>query len=331
VIITKTPFRISFFGGGTDYPDYYHEHGGSVLSTTIDKYCCIACRYLPPFFEHKYRIVYSKIENKLNIKDIDHPAVRGVLEYIENFEGLEIHYFGDLPARSGLGSSSSFTVGLLNAVNALKNNTLSKESLAFGALDIEQNLLGEAVGSQDQVSAAYGGLNRIDFDTGGKFKVTPVNLSLQRKEELENNTLLLFTGVTRFSGNIAQKKIDNLSKNLTGLHQMKEQVDEGVSILSCPNRSLKDFGKLLNDGWQLKRELAQGVTNSKIDEMYQAGISGGALGGKLLGAGGGGFMMFYVEKKNHQSVINKLGSYLHIPVKFENHGSAICLLQPDSN
>ena len=163
MIITKTPFRISFFGGGTDYPDYYHEHGGSVLSTTIDKYCCIACRYLPPFFEHKYRIVYSKIENKLNIKDIDHPAVRGVLEYIENFEGLEIHYFGDLPARSGLGSSSSFTVGLLNAVNALKNNTLSKESLAFGALDIEQNLLGEAVGSQDQVSAAYGGLNRIDF------------------------------------------------------------------------------------------------------------------------------------------------------------------------
>lgn len=329
MIITKTPFRVSFFGGGTDYPDYYLENGGSVLTTSIDKYCYITCRYLPPFFDHKYRVVYSKIENTSSIEEIEHPAVRGVLQYTKNNQGLEIHHDGDLPARSGLGSSSSFTVGLLNAVNSLDGKSLGKEDLALGALEIEQKILDEPVGSQDQIIAAYGGLNKIDFKTNGSFSVTPVILDLERKKKLENNILLFFTGVTRFSSTVSKKKIKNLSKNKITLRIMGDMVMEGLSILKDSNTDLRNFGRLLNDSWRLKQELANGVTNIQFDKMYQAGMDAGALGGKILGAGGGGFMAFYVEEENHEKVIDKLKNFLHIPIKFESHGSEVCVFKPD--
>lgn len=330
MIISKTPFRVSFFGGGSDYPDYFTSFGGSVLATTIDKYCYISCRHLPPFFEHKYRIVYSKIEDVKAIGEITHPAVRGVLKYINWKDGIEIHHDGDLPARSGLGSSSSFTVGLLNVLNATRGKFTSKSELAELAIDIEQNFLQEPVGSQDQICASYGGLNRINFSTDSSFDVSPVILNLERKKKLQEKLLLFFTGVQRFSSPIAKQKIENVKENLKTLKLMKEMVDEGVSILGNNATPLDDFGKLLNEGWNYKRSLATSVSNPQIDEMYQAGLSAGAVGGKLLGAGGGGFMLFYADKKHHKNIIAKLNRYVYIPFEFENLGSNICVYQPDN-
>lgn len=331
MIISKTPFRISFFGGGTDYPPYFREHGGSVLATSIDKYCYISCRHLPPFFDHKFRIAYSKIENAKSINDIHHPAVRGVLKQFGVEQGLEIHHDGDLPARSGLGSSSSFVVGLVNALNALSGKFSPKMTLAKEAINIEQNVLKEAVGSQDQVSAAFGGLNRIDFHEDDTFSVRPIILGSDRKSLLDENLLLFFTGITRFASPVAKKKVDNFGEKKRELQQMKDMVSQGIEILgdrSCP---LSEFGELLHQAWMYKRELAQGITSSEIDAVYDAALAAGAVGGKLLGAGGGGFILFYVEESSRKSVIDALAPLVHVPFRFESDGSTIAVYQPEAS
>lgn len=331
MIISKTPYRISFFGGGTDYPKFYREYGGSVLATSINKYCYISCRYLPPFFEHKFRIAYSKIELAACVADIQHPAVRGVLSYLEIEKGLEIHHDGDLPARSGLGSSSSFAVGLLNAIHALNGNYSPKAKLSKEAIHVEQHLLKEVVGSQDQISAAYGGLNRIEFNQDGTFSVSPLIIPASRKSQLEKNLLLFFTGKTRLASSVASQKVANFANKKSQLFEMRSMVAEGIDILTDRLRPLSDFGHLLHHAWLHKRDLADGVTNSEIDSIYEAGRAAGAIGGKLLGAGGGGFILFYVEEDQHQSVINAMAPLVYVPFKFESEGSSIAVYQPETD
>jgi D-glycero-alpha-D-manno-heptose-7-phosphate kinase len=295
MIISRTPFRISLFGGGTDYPAWFREHGGAVLGTAIDKYCYITLRRLPPFFEHKSRIVYSQVELVQKVEDIKHPAVRGILADRGIKDGLEIHHDADLPARSGLGSSSSFTVGLLHALAALDAKMLTKRDLAREAIRIEQDVLKENVGSQDQLWAAYGGFNRIQFFPDGTFSVTPIIMAAERRNELHGSLMLFFTGFSRFASDFAQDQIKNIGSRASQLRAMRSMVDTAVDILTDPKTPLRELGGLLDTGWRLKRELADSVSNSKIDEIYQAGRDAGAIGGKLLGAGGGGFMAFLVE------------------------------------
>lgn len=328
MIVTRTPFRISFFGGGTDYPTWFQEHGGVVVATTIDKYCYISCRYLPPFFEHKYRIVYSRIENVVDPADIQHPSVRAVLQYMGCKDGLEVHHDGDLPARSGLGSSSSFTVGLLNAMKALDGRYISNEDLATLAIHIEQDVIKENVGSQDQISAAYGGFNRIEFLRNGRFRVNPVILHEDRLEEFQNHLMLFFTGFSRIASEIAKSKIDNISQRKKELTRMKEMADEAISILQ-DNGSLDEFGHLLHQGWQYKKSLSDKVSTTEIDQMYEAAREAGAIGGKLLGAGGGGFMLFFVRPEDQPRVRKRLSNLIHVPFRFENSGSRVVLYQPN--
>ena len=330
MIISKTPFRISFFGGGTDYPAYFQKFGGSVLATSIDKFCYISCRTLPPFFDHKYRISYSKIETAGSIDRIEHPAVRGVLQQFDISQGLEIHHDGDLPARSGLGSSSSFVVGLLNALNAFQGRYSPKAGLAEEAIRIEQVVLQEAVGSQDQVSAAYGGLNRIDFHPDNTFSVQPIILTSERKAELEGNLLLFFTGITRLAPSVAKRKLENFDNKLAELQRMKEMVTKGIDILGDETTKLAEFGHLLHKSWEIKRALAQGVSMPEIDAIYDAAMKAGAIGGKLLGAGGGGFILFYAEKAKRHAVIDALSHLVHVPFKFEHNGSTIAVYQPEA-
>ncbi len=329
MIISKTPFRISFFGGGTDYPDWYHQHGGTVLAAGIDKYCYLSCRYLPPFFDHKYRIVYSNIENVKEISEIQHPSVRAVLDYQQCYKGLEIHHDGDLPARSGLGSSSSFTVGLLHAISALKGNHISQEELARQAIHVEQQLIGEQVGSQDQITAALGGFNRIRFFQDGHFSAEPVILSNQRREELQDHLMLFFTGLQRNAPDIAKSKIENLNQRVDELTTMGAMVDEALAILSSEQRDIGEFGKLLDQSWQLKRTLSHKVSTPMIDELYHAAKQAGALGGKLLGAGGGGFFLLFVRPELQSRVREALSQLIHVPVRFDNGGSKIVLYQPN--
>ena len=328
MIITKTPFRISFFGGGTDYPDWFRVNGGAVLATTIDKYCYISLRRLPPFFEHKHRIVYSKIENVQQIQEIEHPAVRAVLQWAGPAKGLEIHHDGDLPARSGLGSSSSFTVGLINALKAFDGHITSKQQLAHHAINIEQNIIGESVGSQDQISAAYGGFNRIDFHRDNTFTVEPLILFPQRAQQLQSHLMLCFTGFSRIASQIAKSKIQNLKKRAAELHKMREMVDEGISILQDPRRSIEDFGKLLDASWQHKRALSEQVSTPEIDAIYGAAMQAGALGGKILGAGGGGFMLIFAKPDKHEVIRKALKGLVHVPFNFENAGSRVVLYEP---
>lgn len=329
MIITRTPFRISFFGGGTDYPTWFQQHGGAVLATTIDKYCYISCRHLPPFFDHKYRIVYSRIENVNGIAQIEHPAVRAVLDWMGYKEGLEVHHDGDLPARSGLGSSSSFTVGLLNAMMALDGRRVSKKMLAQNAIHVEQNVINEAVGSQDQISAAFGGFNRIEFRSNGTFDVEPVILTKNRLNELQDNLMLFFTGFSRYATEIAQSKIDNMQSREAELKRMFGMVDESISILQDRNASLQEFGKLLHTSWEYKRSLSTKVTTPEIDQIYESAISAGATGGKLLGAGGGGFLLLFVTPEKQASVKEKLKHLVHVPFSFENDGSRVIVYQPN--
>jgi D-glycero-alpha-D-manno-heptose-7-phosphate kinase len=329
MIVSRTPFRISFFGGGTDYPTWFRENGGVVLSTAIDKYCYISCRNLPPFFEHKYRIVYSKIENVRNIAEIQHPAVRAVLDWLKCDKGLEIHHDGDLPARSGLGSSSAFTVGLINAIMALRGQYVTDEKLARDAIHIEQDVLKESVGSQDQISTAYGGFNRIQFMTDDTFKVTPVVLSSARVERLEQHLMLFFTGISRFSSDIAKSKIDNLRDRQTELRRMEEMVGEALNILGQQSESLDDFGRLLDESWQYKRSLSTKVSTPFVDEIYEEARRAGALGGKLLGAGGGGFMLFFVQPEQRNALRERLQKHIHVPFGFESSGSRVVLYQPN--
>ena len=329
MIITSTPLRISFFGGGTDYPVWYRQYGGSVLSTTIDKCCYITCRRLPPFFEYHSRISYSKIENVGRNDAIEHPSVRACLQFTGIEEGVEIHHVADLPARSGLGTSSSFTVGLLLGLYALKNQMRDKRSLAAEAIHVEQELLREAVGAQDQVSAAYGGFNRINFDTDGSIEVRRMLASPNRLAELEQNLALYFTGFSRFASEIAQEQLRMTPHKKQELETMLQLVDEAEAIIASPNRPLNEFGRLLHESWKIKRTLTQKISNASIDEIYEAGLSAGAVGGKLLGAGGGGFMLFFVPPERREALRTRLKKLLCIPFAFSNRGSHVVVYEPE--
>ncbi|BEV17729.1 kinase [Herbaspirillum sp. DW155] len=329
MIITRTPFRMSFFGGGTDYPGWYAEHGGAVLATSINKYCYITCRYLPPFFEHRHRIVHSLIENVQSINEIKHPAVRGILGWTGCERGLEIHHDGDLPARSGLGSSSSFTVGLLHALAALEGRYASKEYLASTAIHIEQNVLGENVGSQDQVSAAYGGFNLIEFHRNGGFSTSPVVLRQERLDEFQSHLMLCFTGFSRIASEVAKSQIENLHQRQAQLHRMREMVDEAIAILQSETIAIDEIGKLLHESWLCKRALSDKVSTSEIDHLYQEAIKAGAIGGKIMGAGGGGFLMLFAKPENHDAVRKRLSHLIHVPFKFDEGGSRIVMYQPN--
>jgi len=305
MIISRTPFRISFFGGGTDYPGWYLKHGGMVLATSIDKYCYLTCRYLPPFFEHKIRLVYSKIETCENIDQITHPAAREILRFMNIERGVEIHHDGDLPARSGMGSSSAFTVGLLNALYALKGQMPSKEQLAKESIYIEQEMVRETVGSQDQVTAAYGGLNQIIFHPNGEISVRPITISTERLNELNNHLMMFYTGIKRTAANVANSFVDDLDDRRRQLRITKDLVEEGVSLLTG-KQDITNFGELLDEAWQANRSLSPVVSNSTIDEIYNSALSAGALGGKITGAGGGGFLLLFVPPDKQSSVKDKL-------------------------
>ncbi len=328
MIITRTPFRISFFGGGTDYPAWYHEHGGVVLATTIDKYCHISARYLPPFFEHKHRIVYSHIENVMNFDEIKHPAARAILNWSGIDRGIEIHHDGDLPARSGIGSSSSFTVGLVHALAALQGRYVSKEKLAYDAINIEQNIIGEAVGSQDQTSAAFGGFNRIEFKRNNTLDVSPVVLTRERLAELQSHLMLCFTGFSRIAADIAQAKIANFKQREHELKSMHEMVDQAIQLLQDANCPIERFGRLLHDSWQYKRQLSDKVSTPEIDHLYDEAMRAGAIGGKILGAGGGGFLLLFVKPELQGAVRERLKHLVHVPFAFEDGGSRVVLYQP---
>ncbi len=327
MIISRTPFRVSFFGGGTDYDAWFREHGGAVLSTTINRYSYISCRYLPPFFDYRNRIVWSKIETVSKHDEIIHPVVREVLKMME-LQGVEIHHDGDLPSRSGLGSSSSFTVGILHGLNAMLGKMMTKEQLARIAINVEQELLKENVGVQDQIAAAYGGLNKIEIHPDGSFNVSPITLRAERLAALEDSLLLFYTGTSRFASEIAGEKIRSIPNKTAELHRMRQMVDEGVEILNNGS-DLGDFGRLLDEAWQIKRELSSKVAPKFVDEIYAKARAAGALGGKLLGAGGGGFMLFFVEPERRQEVLTALEHLLVVPIKFDYSGSQIIFNDPD--
>ena len=321
MIISRTPYRISFFGGGTDYPEWYQDNNGQVLSTTIDKYIYITCRYLPPFFEHRLRLIYSKMDFCQNSDELKHPAAKAVLNYLGIKKDLQINYDGDLPARSGLGSSSSFTVGLLNALSQYKSLKLNKKQLSENAIYIEQKLIGESVGSQDQINAAYGGLNHIKFSTNGEFHVKPIKLTKIRSLKFQKKLLLFHTGIFRTADTVTKKYLKDLKNKRSLLFEMYEMVNEALGIIK--SGSLDDLGLLLNESWQIKKNVSKNITNKNIDLIYQLAISQGALGGKLLGAGGGGVIIFYAPEHAHKKIKSVLKKLLYIPITFENEGSQI--------
>jgi D-glycero-alpha-D-manno-heptose-7-phosphate kinase len=327
MIITRTPLRISFFGGGTDYPIFFREFGGAVLSTAIDKSCYITCRWLPPFFEYHSRVSYSKVENVNDNASFQHPSVRGCLKYMGIDEGVEIHHVADLPARTGLGTSSAFTVGLLLGLYALKDQMRNKHALAADAIHVEQNVIGEAVGSQDQVSAAYGGFNRINFNTDGSFQVRQVIASPERLARLQDHFALFFTGFARTASEIAKEQIKMTPHKKNELQTMGQMVGEAEDIVTNPNRSLDEFGYLLHECWKVKRTLSGSITNSSLDEIYEAGRSAGALGGKILGAGGGGFMLFFVPPERRKELRMRLKNLLCVPFGISNRGSHVVVYE----
>ena len=325
MIISRTPFRISFFGGSTDYPTWYREHGGVVLNTTIDKYCYISCRYLPPFFDHKYLIRYRLREQVNSIDQIKHPSVRESLRYMRIDQGIEMVHTSDLPARSGIGSSSAFTVGFLNALYALSGRMVGKRQLASNAIYVEQDIIGEDVGSQDQVAAAFGGLNRIEFNGRENFFVQPVTVKQKKITELQNHLMFFFTGFARTASEIAAEQIQNTSVKSSELRTMKEMVEQAVNILNNSSDGIESFGHLLNESWKLKRSLSSQISTSAIDNMYDCALKAGALGGKLCGAGGGGFMLLFVPPRKQRMVRKALKNLLYVPFHFENLGSQITL------
>ena len=329
MIISRTPFRISFFGGGTDYLDWVQEHGGAVIGTTINHFCYISCRYLPPFFEHKYRVCYSKIENAEFIEQIEHPAVNGILSYLKFHDrGLEIHHDADLPARAGLGSSSAFVVGLCNALLALRGRAISKGELAQLAIHIEQNVIKETVGCQDQTLTAHGGLNCAYFFPDGNISVHPVIASEKRIVMFQNHLLLFFTGFSRYAHEIAKSKVANFPMRTNELHRMRGMVSEALDILQNENQDLLAFGELLHETWQLKKSLSDKISSPKINEIYETALKAGAMGGKLLGAGGGGFMLFFVPPDKQEAVKQALKFSSSRPFPFcENSGSSIIVHQ----
>jgi D-glycero-alpha-D-manno-heptose-7-phosphate kinase len=330
MIISRTPFRISFFGGGTDYPAWYRKHGGAVLATAIDKYCYLSCRYLPPFFEHRIRLVYSKIENCQSIEEIVHPSAREVLRFLKLERGLEIHHDGDLPARSGMGSSSAFTVGLLNALYALKGQMPSKHQLAVESIYIEQESLKETVGSQDQVLAAYGGFNHISFHETGEISVRPMTIDPERLKELNAHLMLFYTGVKRTASNVADSYVGDIENKKRQLRIMKDLLEEGISILGS-GQDITAFGELLHEAWQAKRSLSQMVSNSHVDHVYEEALAAGAIGGKLTGAGGGGFLLLFVPPSKSRTVRERLNKLIYVPFKFDFSGSQIIFFDPQED
>ena len=321
MIITKTPYRISFFGGGSDYPKWYRKFGGSVLSTTIDKHIYISCRYLPGFFKHKYRIVWSKIENVTDINEIEHHAIKNLLKYLKFKKGLEIHYDGDLPARSGMGSSSSFIVGLMKAIITINKKKISQQNLGKKAIFFEQNVLNEVVGSQDQIAASVGGLNKIKFNKNGSIKVKKIKQNNNLKK-LEKNLLLIYTSINRTAHEIASSYVNKLTKSKKKyIESIITHVNEGEKILKTGN--IDDFGELLHSSWMSKKKLSSAISNSKIDDLYNNALISGASGGKLLGAGGGGFLLLYMKKKYRKKFFLKSKKLINIPFKFSNIGSEV--------
>ena len=328
MIITKTPFRMSFFGGGTDLKEYFMENGGAVLSTTFDKYCYVNVRHLPRFFDYTTELSYSKTERVTHIEDIKHPAIRNAMEMLDMHE-IRLTYEADLPARSGLGTSSSFAVGMLNAFYALKGKYAGKKRLADEAIYLERELCQEAGGWQDQIAASFGGFNRINFNADG-YEVLPVIISPERKKTLNRNLMMFFTGFTRFSSDVQKANAAEKTDKKKQLGEMLQLVDEAESILTDNNKDLNEFGKLLDHTWKLKRQTGSAVSTNNIDSLYEKGIQAGALGGKLLGAGGGGFLVFYVEPEKQQQVKQAMENLMYIPFKFEDGGTQVIHYSPES-
>jgi len=321
MIISKTPYRVSFFGGGSDYPNWYNKYSGSVLSSSINKHLYITCRFLPKFFDHKYRIVWSKIENVYNINDIEHPTVKKLLNFLNLKNGLEIHYDGDLPARSGMGSSSAFTVGLIKALYCLIDKKISNLDIAKKAIFFEQKIMKEIVGSQDQLATAVGGFNKIIFNKKKNYKFHSIN-KVKNLYKLENNLLLIYSGSKRTAQKIANTYVKKLTTtNKFFIRNMIDHVNEGEKILKKGN--IDDFGKLLHSAWQIKKKLSSSVSNSKIDNLYELAIKYGALGGKILGAGGGGFFLFYMKKELQKNFLDNNKKIINVPFKFTNMGTEI--------
>jgi D-glycero-alpha-D-manno-heptose-7-phosphate kinase len=325
MIISRTPFRISLAGGGTDYPAWYREHGGATIGFALNRYCYLTVRHLPPFFDHRTRLVYSRIENVMAVSEIHHPAARAVLTEL-GVEGLEIHHDGDLPHGAGIGSSSAFTVGLINAIYALQGKRIDKATLAARAIRIEQDVIGECVGSQDQVFAAHGGFIRIDFSDEAIVS-EPVIMTPARRCDLLDHLVLYFTGFQRQASDMARQQVANFPARQLQLMRMRAMVDEAEAIL-CGGNPI-DLGELLHEGWQLKRGLAAGVSTSYIDEMYDAARRAGALGGKLLGAGGGGFMLFLIRPERRSELRTALPGLVEVDVGIDNDGSRIVLFEPN--
>ena len=328
MIVVRTPFRVSCFGGGTDYPAYYEEHGGSVLGFAINKYCWISLRKLPPFFDYRHRVVYSEIELVKAAKELRHPVVRAAFMQHAPY-GLEMHHDGDLPSRSGLGSSSSFTVGLLNALHAFKGHMSTKSDLAMEAIHVERDLLKENVGSQDQVWAAYGGFNQIDFHRDGSFDVSPLLVPSLRRNELNDNLLLFFTGFARNATEVAGKQLANFPARQAQLASLKRMVPVARALIENPREDLLGLGEMLHAGWRLKRELSDAVSTAIIDNIYDGARAAGATGGKLLGAGGGGFLLLYVPAKFQPAVRAALHKLVEVPFRIGAEGSRVVLYEPE--
>lgn len=328
MIITKTPFRMSFFGGGTDVESFFREHGGAVLSTTFDKYCYVNVRHLPRFFTFSTELSYSKVERVTSIEDIQHPAIRNAMKMMDMHE-IRLTYEADLPARSGLGTSSSFAVGMLNAFYALKGRGIDKKQLAEKAIYLERVLCREAGGWQDQIAAAYGGFNRINFNADG-FEVLPIIIAPERKKQLNDNLMMFFTGFTRFSAEIQKLNSEKTADQIMRLKEMGALVDEAEAVLTSTHADLDQFGRLLDHTWKLKRQTGPAVSTDSIDVLYEKAMKAGALGGKLLGAGGGGFLVFYVPKAHQEAVKQAMDGLMYVPFAFENDGTQIIYDSPES-
>ena len=320
MVISKTPYRVSFFGGGTDYPSWYLENGGEVLSTTIDKYCYITCRYLPPFFDHKYNIRWSKHETPNLLEEIQHPSIRSCLQFLNINQGVSVAHDGDLPARSGMGSSSAFTVGMLNALYAMQNLRITKDKLLQDSLYVEQCLLKETVGSQDQAATVYGGLNHIEFKQSGCISVNSLKIPSDVRANLQSHLMLFFTGLQRNASDVASEYVKGLNQKKVLLNDLRSMVTESTSILQNGS-SLDLFGKLLDQSWKIKRDLGSSISSPSIDQLYDAIISAGAIGGKITGAGGGGFLLVFAPPEVHEGICQKLSNLLHVPFQFETLGS----------
>ena len=329
MIITKTPFRMSFFGGGTDLVSFFQRNGGAVISTTFDKYCYVTVRHLPRFFDYSTELSYSKTERVKAVDEIEHPAIRNAMKLLDMHE-IRLTYEADLPARSGLGTSSSFAVGMLNAFYALKGKYVDKKRLADEAIHLERIMCNEAGGWQDQIAASFGGLNRINFNTDGTYDVEPVIIHPERKKQLNSNLLMFFTGFTRFSSDVQKSNASGYKKKEEQLKEMLSLVNEAEAVLEDSNKNLDEFGRLLDRTWKLKRETGGAITTNAIDELYDVGIKAGALGGKLLGAGGGGFLLFYVPEQCHKAVMDAMSKLLYVPFSFEEGGTRVIHYSPEN-